>query len=307
LLLEYFCSLATFLNCLYLISVCSYVCVYVCMYVCMCMYVYVCTYEYMYVCMYVCIHVLCMCVFFLIYIHLLLSMLHYIMVILHAIFLHVVQTICNTVALFVQFVTVYVSLFITMLFVKVLSVCHACCYIRSTFLSYCLSDLWLFCIEHDTVCKEFEMFIVSDPCVFACSSVQIYSLVLGHVLCFRRFVSTFRKQNATANCGVEGDSVSAHSGATIVWKCSSYRPPIHVWSILISSTHLRLRLTSGHFTSRFYTKTVYTFAFSPTRTTCPAHLILSDLVTWNLLHVALRVNVFEMGFWPCGLWYLSDM
>ena len=108
------------------------------------------------------------------------------------------------------------------------------------------------------------------------------------------------KGKAITICRVEGDAVSAHSGAIMVWKCSSYRSPIHVWSILILSTHLRLCVPSGVFTSGFYTKTVYTFVFSPIRTTCPAHLIL----TWNLLNVALMVNVLEMWRWVCGLWPL---
>ena len=58
---------------------------------------------YLNVCVCVCVGVcayVCVC-FFTFIIHLLLSMLHYIMVILHAIFLHLVQTIFNTVALFV--------------------------------------------------------------------------------------------------------------------------------------------------------------------------------------------------------------
>lgn len=65
----------------------------------------------------------------------------------------------------------------------------------------------------------------------------------------------------------------------MVRNSSSYRPPIHVSSILTLSTHLRLCVTSVLFTSGFYTKTVDTFVFSPIRTTCPAHLILADLVT----------------------------
>jgi uncharacterized membrane protein YqaE (UPF0057 family) len=73
----------------------SNVCVRVCVCVCGCVWVCV----RMCVCVGVCAYV-CVC-FFTFIIHLLLSMLHYIMVILHAIFLHVVQTIFNTAALFV--------------------------------------------------------------------------------------------------------------------------------------------------------------------------------------------------------------
>ena len=48
--------------------------------------------------------------------------------------------------------------------------------------------------------------------------------------------------------------------------------------ILIISCHVRLGLTSGLFPSGFPTKTLYTPIISPMRTTCPAYLILLDLI-----------------------------
>jgi hypothetical protein len=57
-----------------------------------------------------------------------------------------------------------------------------------------------------------------------------------------------------------------------------HHQPIYQRSILIPSSHLRLGLLSGLFPLGFPTITLYTFLSSPTRATCPAHLIRLDFI-----------------------------
>ena len=66
------------------------------------------------------------------------------------------------------------------------------------------------------------------------------------------------------------------------WASSSQPMPPHPTSWISSwilSSHLRLGLPSGFFPLDFPTKTLYTPLLLPIHATCPAHLILLDLIT----------------------------
>jgi hypothetical protein len=63
-----------------------------------------------------------------------------------------------------------------------------------------------------------------------------------------------------------------------------YHPTLPLRSILILFIHLRLGLPSGLFPSGFRTSILYAFLVSLIHATCPAHLILFDLIRfWIIL------------------------
>jgi len=84
----------------------------------------------------------------------------------------------------------------------------------------------------------------------------------------------------------EGSLPHSQVPANCPWASSikSIHPHPTSWrSILIISSHLCLGLPIGLFLSGFLIKTLYTPLIYPTRATCPAHLILLDLITRTIM------------------------
>jgi hypothetical protein len=69
----------------------------------------------------------------------------------------------------------------------------------------------------------------------------------------------------------------------ILWQINPIYTILSLRSILILSTHLRLRLPSGLFPSGFPTDILYAFFFAPIRATCPVHMADTHLLKQHCL------------------------
>jgi hypothetical protein len=74
------------------------------------------------------------------------------------------------------------------------------------------------------------------------------------------------------------------------WGQSIPSQPVYLRFIVILSSYLRLGLPSGLFPSGFPTRILYAFLISPSRATCPAHVILLVFVTLTVLGEVCKIQ-----------------
>jgi hypothetical protein len=122
-----------------------------------------------------------------------------------------------------------------------------------------------------------------------------------------RAVTALDTVTLSVTCG-EGETLSRHCSWTRhcsvpVWMLQFKQMYLYQWPTLVTVTGVLVwKGPNRLFSSGFPTKILYTFLFSLVRATCPAHLILLDLIVLIMYKTIIWTSVlYECETWPLML------